>query len=300
MSGKAASAVLPALVVLVLVAVVAVASTGSTSGGSGATRSPSETLYDVLFTLGLVAVALGALVFAYGLMQRKAIQREVASGRYRRTTLLGWVTFVLLFTGVFYVGLVNLPKRIPEVAPEDGRGLPSDSPLPTLPEGAETSYTPTVSWIPVLVVVGLLLSGIAAYVLSERRARRGRSAEHPLMEQLALVLDETLDDIRAETDPRRAIIAAYARCERVLTTNGVARRPAETSDEYLDRILRELELAPLAIRRLTNLFQQAKFSHHEMDETMKSDAIDALEDVRAQLRRAPEPARGHVPVGAAT
>lgn len=292
---------LPALVVLALVAVVAVASTGSTPGGSAATRTPSETLYDILFTLGLVAVALGCVIFVYGLMQRKAIQREVASGRYRRTTLLGWVTFVLLFTGVFYVGLIKLPKRIPEFVPEGAGGLPTESPFPTLPEDAEANYTPTVSWIPILVVVSLLISGVAAYVLSERRARRGRSSEHrPLLEQLALVLDETLDDIRAERDPRRAIIAAYARLERVLTSNGVARRPAETSDEYLERILRELELAPGAIKRLTNLFQQAKFSHHEMDETMKSAAIDALEDVRAELRRGSEPVLAPDPVGAAT
>ena len=46
------------------------------------------------------------------------------------------------------------------------------------------------------------------------------------------MLDETLDDLRAEADPRRAIIAAYARLERVLAANGVP-RTAETSDEYL-------------------------------------------------------------------
>lgn len=299
MSGRAASAAVPALVVLVLVAVVAIASTGSTPGGSDSTRSPSETLYDTFFTLGLVAVALGGLVLVYGLMQRKAIQRELASGRHRRTTLLGWVVFVLLFTGVLYVGLVKLPKRFSDGAAGDAAQLRPGSPLPTLPEAAETSYTPALSWIPVLVVTGLVLAGFGAYVLSERRARRGRSSERrPLLEQLALVLDETLDDIRAESDPRRAIIAAYARCERILTTNGAARRAAETAEEYLGRILRELELAPQAIGRLTNLFQQAKFSHHEMDEAMKHDAIDALEQVRAELRRGSEPTTPE-PVGAA-
>lgn len=285
MRGRAAAVALPALVVGALVAVVAIASAGSTPGGSSATRSPSETLYDVLFTLGLVAVALGGVLLVYGLMQRRAIQREIASGRYGRTSLVGWVVFVMLFTGVFYLGLVKLPQRIQEGEAEAEPAFPTTPQLPALPEGAETSYTPSVSWIPLLVVAGLLVAGITAYVLSERRARRSRTpGDGPLASQLAAVLDDTLDDLRAEADPRRAIIAAYARLERVLSANGIARRPAETSDEYLDRVLHDLELSPDAIGRLTKLFTRAKFSQHSVDLTMKEEAISALEDVRDELR----------------
>ena len=41
---------------------------------------------------------------------------------------------------------------------------------------------------------------------------------------------------------------------------------------------------PGAVQRLTALFTQAKFSHHDVDATMKEDAIDALEQVRDELR----------------
>ncbi len=110
------------------------------------------------------------------------------------------------------------------------------------------------------------------------------------------MLDDTLDDIRGEADPRRAIIAAYARLERVLAANGVPREPAETADEYVRRVLRDLSLDPRAVERLTRLFARAKFSHHEVDTAMKEEAIGALEEVREELRlaaeeraRAPEP-----------
>jgi hypothetical protein len=139
------------------------------------------------------------------------------------------------------------------------------------------------------VVVGLVLVAIAAYVLAERRARPGRRSREDLAEQLAVVLDETLGDLRAETDPRRAIIAAYARLERVLAANGVPRRVAETSDEYLRRVLHELELEPGAVGRLTALFERAKFSHHDVDAAMKEEAVAALEHVRDELRLAREP-----------
>jgi hypothetical protein len=87
--GSAARAVVPALVVLALLAVVAVAATGSTSTGTDRTRTPAATLLDTFFSLSLLAVVAGGVLVAYGLMQRKDIRREVASGRYARTSLLG-------------------------------------------------------------------------------------------------------------------------------------------------------------------------------------------------------------------
>ena len=276
--------VLPALAVLGLVAVVAIAATGSTSGGDGSTRPPSESLFDTIFSLGLVAVALGGVLLLYGLTQRKAIAREMASGRYRRTSLVGFLAFFSLFTAFTYWRLSEWsgPSEDPEADQE--LAFPVEPQLPTLPEGAETSYEPSVSWLPILVVVGLIVLAGAAYFLAERRARRGPRSGDVLAEQLAVILDETLDDLRAEKDPRRAIIAAYARLERVLAANGVPRRAAETSDEYLPRVLHDLELDREAVQRLTALFTRAKFSQHEIDTPMKEDAIDALERIRDDLR----------------
>jgi hypothetical protein len=141
------------------------------------------------------------------------------------------------------------------------------------------------------VVLGLVLAAVVAYLVAERRARRGRGAGVMLAEALAAVLDDTLDDLRAEADPRRAIIAAYARLERVLAANGVPRHAAETSDEYLPRVLHDLELDSGAVERLTALFTRAKFSQHDVNTAMKEEAIGALEQVRDELRLARETPR---------
>ena len=67
MRGRATRVVLPTLVVMALVAVVAIAAAGSTPGGSNTTRPPSDSLLDTLFTLGILAIAVGALLLVYGL-----------------------------------------------------------------------------------------------------------------------------------------------------------------------------------------------------------------------------------------
>lgn len=275
--------VLPALVVLSLIAVVAIASTGSTPDGSDDTRPPSESLLDTLFTLGLVAVLVGGVLLLYGLTQRKAIAREVASGRYGRTSVVTYLIFFGAFTGFTYwrFGKWEIAQGEPD---EGDLVFTGEEVVPVLPERPETTYTPGISWIPILVVVGLSAAAVVAYFVAERRARRSRRSGNVLAEQLAVVLDETLDDLRAEADPRRAIIAAYARLERVLAANGVPRRPAETSDEYVPRVLHDLALDSRAVERLTALFTRAKFSQHDVDTAMKEEAIDALEQVRDELR----------------
>jgi hypothetical protein len=291
MRGRATGVVLPALVVLGLVAVVAVAARGSTPSGGGETRPPSESLLDTIFSLGLVAVVLGGVLLAYGLMQRKAIAREVASGRYRRTTLVTYLLFFALFTGFSYWRLSHWDPPQPEEG-EQELAFPGETPEPTTPETVPPApYEPSISWLPIALVVGLVFAAAVAYVVAERRARRGHGPTELLAEQLALALDETLDDLRAENDPRRAIIAAYARLERVLAANGVPRRAAETPDEYLPRVLHELEVEPRAVERLTALFTRAKFSQHDVDTAMKEEAIGALEQVRDELRLARETPR---------
>jgi len=283
--------VLPALVVLALVAVVAIASTGSTPGGSDDTRPPSESLLDTFFTLGIVAVLAGAVLLVYGLTQRKAIAREVASGRYPRTSILSFLVFVAVIMGIWYWGVRN--PNPPGRSEEEGDfAFPGPLPTQTTPEGEQpAAYEPSVSWLPIAVVVGLVVAGIVAYVVAERRAHSTRRSGEDLAEQLALVLDDTLDDLRAEADPRRAIIAAYARLERVLAANGVPRRASETSGEYLPRVLHDLELDSGAVESLTALFTRAKFSQHVVDTAMKEEAIGALEQVRDELRLARESPR---------
>jgi hypothetical protein len=66
---------------------------------------------------------------------------------------------------------------------------------------------------------------------------------------------------------------------------GVPRAPAEAPYEYLERSLVELDAGAGAARRLTDLFQRAKFSHHEPAESMRDEAIDALIAVRDDLSR---------------
>jgi hypothetical protein len=63
-------------------------------------------------------------------------------------------------------------------------------------------------------------------------------------------------------------------------------------------VLGELDVSAEAIGRLTGLYEQARFSEHEVDARMKEDAIDAVENIRDQLRAAAPEAQSLTPEAA--
>src|SRR5262249_49513833 len=105
----------------------------------------------------------------------------------------------------------------------------------------------------------------------------------PMAVVLAEVLSETLDDLRGEPDPRKAVIGAYARMERTLAARGVPRERFEAPVEHLARVLDLVQVSAHPVGRPARLFERAGFSPHEIDVRMKDDAIDALAGLRAEL-----------------
>jgi hypothetical protein len=281
--GKPARLAVPALGVLALVGLVTVAATGSTPGGSGSARQPGTEFLDTIFSLWLVALAVGAGLLLYGLTQRRRIAEERAARGRRRG--LG---FLLLLFGLAFAALLELSHRHLHArggldAAFGGRGTSAGS-----HSGELRDYHAQFAWIPVLVIGGLLALAVLAWLLAARRRRSTEVLRQTVAETLDDAIAETLDDLAAESDPRRAVIACYARLERALSAAGHPRRRAETQQEHLARILGRLDIDTSSIRRLNALFTRAKFSQHDVDVAMKEEAIAALVEIRDELRASEE------------
>lgn len=279
------NAFLTTLGVLVAVAVVAIAAGGSIPAGEGGTRGPTQALLDILFTLYLLLIAGSAVLLVYLLVLRRKIEAQGGS-TVRRRSPVETILIILVLVGASSLLARKLsghnPIAPPEVAEQVGRGGPL---VPTTSPDT-VAYEPGLAWGPAIVTVALIALALGAWWYAGRARRRARGElvrEDRLATELAAAMDESLDDLRAEPDPRRAVIAAYARLERVLAAHRLPRRPAETPLEYLARMLDDLSVRPEAARRLTNLFERAKFSQHAVDTKMKEEAISALETVRDDL-----------------
>jgi hypothetical protein len=273
--GSAARAFLPALVVLVLVGVVAIAATGSTPSGSGDSRRPSYVLFDTILTLSLVAMLASAAFLVYVLAHR-----EPGENRRTKDGILWFVALVAL--AILFATSDARSWLLSQQS--EGQEPRVTTEIPNISEGVERPDRPGFAWLPAAAILALVAIGVTAMLLAERRRRARDESRKGADEAIVDILEDTLDDLRREQDPRRAVIAAYARLERTLAAHGVPRGPAETQTEYVARILGELDVDRIAVRRLTDLFSRAKFSQHAVDVGMKEDAIAALERVRDELR----------------
>jgi hypothetical protein len=282
-SQRGRNAVLTMLGVVVALVVVAIAARGSTSAGDGTTRKPSDALLDAVFTLYLVAMLGGAVMFVYLLVLHRRVKAETGQGK-RRSLLEMLFTFaVLVGVSMLFARRIATFNRPTPIEPEEAVGQAGSIPVQTSANAARP-YEAEVAWVPVLITVGLIVLAVGAWWFAGR-ARKGARGELrlDLADALAHAVDESLDDLRAEPDPRRAVIAAYARLERVLTAHGLPRKPSEAPAEYLTRMLDDLSVTQRAAQQLTGLFERAKFSQHAVGPEMKEEAISALETVRDDL-----------------
>jgi hypothetical protein len=285
-SSRIRSAVLTALGILVALGVVAIASREETASGQVGDRHASDVLLDVLFALYLVGIFAGALILLYMIYLHRKFQHE---GVVPRRNIFQSALGMLLFLAIGFAFARRLAGQRPIAPPDVTEQL---FPVDTSPHATTSSIDAVAdtgfAWIPVILTLTLIAIAVVGWLWGDRwrRRARGELREPKLADAIASALDESLDDLRAERDPRRAVIAAYARLERVLARYGLPRRTSEAPLEYLARMLADLAVTPVAARRLTALFERAKFSHHEVGVEMKNEAIEALETVRDDLRAA--------------
>jgi hypothetical protein len=224
----------------------------------------------VLFLVGVVA-----LVAAWVRLARRRRERLTRSDLRNALALLVGILIALL-----------LARGLHHDRSGDGSGHPLPTASPNGGGGTHGVHWSDARWLLVLPLLALLTLAATSLALARRRrAPAAPEAAEPVAEAVVAVLDDALDDLGDERDPRRAVIAAYARMEDVLAEHGLGRRPAETPYEYLARVLTDLRASERSARRLTELFEWAKFSTHAVSEHMRADAIGCLTRLRAEVAR---------------
>jgi hypothetical protein len=179
--------------------------------------------------------------------------------------------YFLKHGGIFgHSGLFHHQKLAPN---DKGNGAHGTTPR-------QPHFEYIVLWIS--LAVGSV-AAVAAFIAYKRRPPLPVKVPLTFQEQVAATIDDAIDDLEREPDPRRAVIAAYARMERTLGRHGLERRLSETAIEYMRRALLEFTARSDAVERLTSLFEQAKFSKHEITADMKQDAIASLREIRESI-----------------
>jgi Domain of unknown function (DUF4129) len=285
-SGRGTRLSLLGVGLLVLLSIVAFASRSGLGHHTGSSPSQRYTSYALTVFLIVFALMIPVAIYAYLLRLRERATSARKSFRERlRAAAVRWLLVVLILSVAFYLheGHPHLFQHLNPFRRMNTR-------LPHGPAGAHPQPNYPFQWN-VLWIALVLLAGIAVYGVYRWRTREPalglRGLEPTVADDLAATISDAIDDLEAEPDARRAVIAAYARMEAVLGRNGFRRIPSETAIEYLRRVLLGLTSRGDAVTRLTALFEQAKFSRNEIDSAMKQEAIGALRAIRNDLSGVP-------------
>jgi hypothetical protein len=271
---------------LILLGVVAFASRSGLGHQSQAKPSPAYVSY--AFSAFLILFILAIPIAVYGWVTQ-AREGAVKRKGYRQRTLESIA--IMIFFSCLAVVVVYLKRHGHSIfSGLHPKGLKNGPNALRGRNGHRANVEPRFEWTVLWIAIAVLAIGGGWFYYNWRASKKRRAIrpehEKSVADDLAASIGYAIDDLEAEPDARRAVIAAYARMEAVLARNGLRRRPSETPVEYLRRILLGLTARGESVRRLTALFEQAKFSRHEIDATMKHDAIEALRDIRADLQGA--------------
>jgi hypothetical protein len=292
------------LVVTVLLALVVLASNASVPRGaapsvahSGAPSQAGGALLAIFVALLVVSAALaGVLVYSLGGSRRGKKDPDDAEWVHEPPPA-GWLEKVLgilvpmallagLVVALVYAARTGHPQatqttRTPITAPPS-TSAPASAPV--APGGG-----PGDLWLIVGAAAGgaVIIAAAIAFLLVPRLRRPAPTiADEAQTRQRAVVthaVSLSLEDLRRERDPRRAIVAAYARMEAAFTAAGLARPLQETATEYMRRILAGERAPAVPLFELTQLFQEAKFSQHELTASHRASALEALTVIREAI-----------------
>src|SRR4051812_17041770 len=265
-----------------LLAIVGVASRAHTPAGGGTThgidgRILIEYVLLIMLAMSAVVIPVGIWLFVSGRNDDLAAQLPERKNwiwpLFWFMTGAAVVSVILLRSGWFHSHGHKIRNPL-EALVNLGKGQ------------KDLERATSFDWGPVVVVGSISLVVLAApgfWAMQHRHQRRAAKQALPAAEFVAAV-ERTIADLRAEPDPRVAVIAAYAQMEQALGMAGLPREISEAPREYLGRVLPQVGAGADSVGRLTSLFERAKFSPHEIDGTMKEEAISALESLRDDLQ----------------
>jgi hypothetical protein len=270
------------IVLIVLLALVAISSRSGFGSSGGTTVSNTYVSYAMSVFLIVFVLMIPVAIYSY-VMRTKELGPEAREPRKRSWRL---IIGLVLFTGLGFLVREWLKGHHGFFHPDNGlfgghHKLGPGAKLKDRPGATpQPHFEYSVLWVSLAIGAIIAVAAVVAWI---RRPPPEPTPERTMREDVVATIDDAIDDLEREPDPRRAVIAAYARMERVLGRHGLARKQSETAIEYLRRVLGDLTSSGDAVGRLTSLFEQAKFSSHQITEPMKHDAIASLREIRAGM-----------------
>jgi hypothetical protein len=210
--------------------------------------------------------------------------------------------------GLLFVISLAATRSAPQLDRITPRAATPTTQAPLLPPTQHPTATPTTEapveaarglpdWIGtltlvVLTVLVIVMVAILTWALlrdaarrrKTRTGRRGPRRTANTAEDLVAALDAGLEELSdTDRDPRRAVIACWVRLEQAAAEAGTPRHPGDSPTDLVGRLLAEQQVDAAVLAALMEVYREARYATHTVDDRMRQQARYALERLRADL-----------------
>lgn len=169
--------------------------------------------------------------------------------------------------------------------------------LPSRPP-QQVASVPLPAWVmPVVIAAGVLVAIVLLMVLLgavvhtssrfRRRSLRARAPAKPVTDvgaEVVAAVEAGLQQLdESDGDPRRAVIVCWVRLENAAAAAGTKRLPGDTSTDLVLRLLAGHSLSAPVLTGFADVYRQARYASHKVDERMREQAKAALGRLREEL-----------------
>ncbi|GLW31421.1 DUF4129 domain-containing protein [Actinoplanes regularis] len=210
--------------------------------------------------------------------------------------------------GLLFVASLAATRSAPQLDRITPRATPTTTAPPLLPPTPHPSAPPTPEtpveaasglpdWVGSVTLVILAVLVVAMIIIltwalvrdvarrrKNRTGRHGRRRTGNTAEDLVAALDAGLEELSdTDRDPRRAVIACWVRLEQAAAVAGTPRNPGDSPTDLVGRLLAEQQVDAAVLAALMEVYREARYATHTVDDRMRHQARYALERLRADL-----------------
>lgn len=245
----------------------------------------AQYIFPALLTICLLVVLYNARVIIQAIAASLLGRREMEGATGKSwAVVLGYVISIILIIVLIrsvamqrIIGAVQAAIVVTSAALRIGQAS-------SLPAGVSSPnlylyyYIALVFGAIVLVSFGLLIGGLrTAY--SWAREERALPSIETVRHDALMAVQRATKNLRLAGDYRETILNCYRQMCHVLSRHGFQIGLNETASEFSNSVSSELGLGGDSVRYLTFLFEEARYSDHQIDDTKRAKALNQLESL---------------------
>jgi hypothetical protein len=248
-------------------------------------------IYGAIFGLFSAAVIIIIIVWA---IKRKKEDESIGESilEYLTYEVISAALVIIFLVGMLYLwdsGVQDSLPRLFEFTPffpqreatnggvngtsqTNGTGIPT---VETVPYGFAIFLIASIS---LLLIIALRFAVPSLWELLTYKNRVIEEKKKKMISEIS----KTIEDLEAGKDFRATIFRCYSRMCRLIEKHGVSQKPYLTPREFEERATKG-GIKSKHLHKITNLFEEARYSLHEVSRKQRDEAVHSLKEIKRDL-----------------